>query len=821
MTYCIVKGCQNSTRKNGRQSGVRLHVFPSTPERIKLWLQHIGKDIRDIDAFAQRVMDARKKHMFRICSIHFTPDSYVLDGEKLVLSKEAVPTIFPRRNLTVPEGGYPIQPAKKYCLERVPDQQSSMQGHEPIRWNVYPSTPPLVIPVLTTSSNFGVIHPKDNPSTLVKPKCEVKDAWTTMTKSIKMVDASTSTDDFYTTADKGVQWPEFEFNFEGELWKIQRDHFYPSRFCNQEKSAKANRMAARHQEQPFNIHPSVLTQQEDHLDFENAWSHQNSPFMDTTLREEKSRRHDVHCKSDGPMTGSIDTAKRERSETDIAQERKFLVFESCLDFLFYKVGCCFGNGCTAHITKIDKHVDGTFLSVTAQCHNGHLFHLWHSQPLLGSMAAGNVLMSAAVLFSGSNFCKVCDMSKVLGLQQISKSTYDTYQNLFLFPTIDLHWQQERMQLEEAFSNTQLTLAGDGQCKNATLFTKYCTYAFIDVATKRIVDFQIEEVPHTTSSVAIEKRAFKTCLDRLLSKNLRVKTIATDRRPGIKRIIHEKYHNLKHEYDVWHYARRVKKRLTAACKKKNCSKLASWIPTISHHLWWASFTSQGNTELLRERWQSLLPHSTDQHEWDSAKCFQACIHKRLTSDQHRLCPWLKKGTPAFHALREVVMSPQITKDLCHLSQMCHTGEIKAFHGFVSKYLPKGVHFKTNAVEARAKLAALAYNANVHRLVARKKYSRKERGAVGSGKHKLLFPQSRKLWVAKVVYTESSSEHVIPMMVDVLKKCSNKPIHHWNPWSATLPQDLASDPRHDKQRATSQHFSLVQTVREPPCGMYSLH
>lgn len=44
---------------------------------------------------------------------------------------------------------------------------------------------------------------------------------------VTMVDASTSTEAHLFQMDKAVQWPEYEFNTEGEQWKVESYETHP------------------------------------------------------------------------------------------------------------------------------------------------------------------------------------------------------------------------------------------------------------------------------------------------------------------------------------------------------------------------------------------------------------------------------------------------------------------------------------------------------------------------------------------------------------------------------------------------------------------
>ena len=52
-------------------------------------------------------------------------------------------------------------------------------------------------------------------------------------------------------------------------------------------------------------------------------------------------------------------------------------------------------------TIIDKSVSGSFLCITQFCNNCMHKRMWQSQPHIGNIPAGNILTSAAILYTGS------------------------------------------------------------------------------------------------------------------------------------------------------------------------------------------------------------------------------------------------------------------------------------------------------------------------------------------------------------------------------------------------------------------------------------
>ncbi|XP_041427106.1 uncharacterized protein LOC121396333 [Xenopus laevis] len=624
-----------------------------------------------------------------------------------------------------------------------------------------------------------------------------------------MVDASTGTEAHLFQMDKAVQWPEYEFNTEGEEWKVEHDHIYDTR-PRILQSTPMKRF--RNSQQLVNVgslHDTAM-----------------SPNLHSSVHEDLSCTVTSKCStaSDPEYVPDTDECNEfsvtdtstviEEDEQSFVKERKFIVFESCLDSLIRKISCsvvCNNQDiCNAPFIEIKKHSQGTFVSVSVVCLNGHTYTLWKSQPCIGRIAVGNVLSSAAILYSGCNFYKVREMFDLLGLGFISHNTYYRYQRELLFPVIDVHWQQEQRRLHDAFSGIKLCLAGDGQCDSPGYSVKYCVYSFMEVDTKRIVDFEVVQVTEAKTSAAMEKLAFTRCLNRLLAQSYKVTAIATDRHSGIIKIMREIYKDkgIAHEFDMWHYAKSLKKRLVAASRKRNCSAIAEWIPAITNHLWWSSSKCDGDLCMMRERWQSVVLHITDQHEWDHGRKYHACSHKEYTDEERSLRPWIEKDSQAYLSLAEVVLSKTMTKDFEHMTKFRHTGALEVYNSFSLKYRSKRIHFTMDGMEARTKLAALAHNANVHRPQARVRFPSEGGDTVGSLRHRLVFPKFKKKWVAKALYEPTTNAHVFPMLVDVLRLLEGKLTHSWDPRNSTMPVNIATEERPDKSLTVQHHLSRFQ-------------
>ncbi|XP_071970140.1 uncharacterized protein [Engystomops pustulosus] len=95
MPTCIINQCSSKTGKKGQSPHIILHPFPKDLIRIYRWLFHTGQQFSDIDQLANRIKAENKTQKFRLCSEHFSRDSYLWNATTRNLRREAVPTIFP------------------------------------------------------------------------------------------------------------------------------------------------------------------------------------------------------------------------------------------------------------------------------------------------------------------------------------------------------------------------------------------------------------------------------------------------------------------------------------------------------------------------------------------------------------------------------------------------------------------------------------------------------------------------------------------------------------------------------------------------------
>ena len=334
--------------------------------------------------------------------------------------------------------------------------------------------------------------------------------------------------------------------------------------------------------------------------------------------------------------------------------------------------------------------------------------------MIGKMPAGNLLVSAATLFAGQTFTHISQFSTFMNLQFIGKTTFQTIQREVLMPVVSHAWDmmQDHIFTKIKSENRFLRLAGDGRCDSPGFNAKYCTYSLMDLDTQQIVAFVTVQVTETGSSSKMEVEGFKRCMEFLLDKGFEIKVLATDRHVQIRSVMAKQYPQTEHQFDVWHLANSIRKKLLAKSKLRGAEELGPWIKAVTNHLWWCANNCDGNKDWLEESWTSMVHHIVDVHTFDG-DIVSSCPHEELTPENRRKKKWLKKDSKAHNALKEVVLDKRLRKDIRHLSEFCHTGNLEVYHSLLTKYAPKRQEFDFDQMHCRTTIAVIDHNMGLNR------------------------------------------------------------------------------------------------------------
>nr|XP_022286598.1 uncharacterized protein LOC111099572 isoform X1 [Crassostrea virginica] len=158
-------------------------------------------------------------------------------------------------------------------------------------------------------------------------------------------------------------------------------------------------------------------------------------------------------------------------------QKKFFVFEENLMELFSRC-----RNCSAKTTGKVRHVIGSMIKIQQVCEVCEFTYHWQSQPVVAGKPAGNLIMSAGILFSGALPSKVLRMYKFCKIACISNSTFMNHQKYYLFPSISHVWSNFQ---HDYFNDVKLdgravVLGGDGRADTPGHSAKFGCYSVVDL-----------------------------------------------------------------------------------------------------------------------------------------------------------------------------------------------------------------------------------------------------------------------------------------------------------------------------------------------------
>lgn len=169
----------------------------------------------------------------------------------------------------------------------------------------------------------------------------------------------------------------------------------------------------------------------------------------------------------------------------------YLVFESAL-LLFTS---CIYCGHVIATDCIKKTIVGTFLRITQMCESCGRRRVWESQSFIGTVPAGNILLSSAILYTGSLPSKALRMFQVLKCASIDRTTFFRHQSKYLQPAIVTTWKRNQESLLNTFKveKKALVVAGDGRADSPGHSAKYGCYTFLELSCNKVVHFKLVQV----------------------------------------------------------------------------------------------------------------------------------------------------------------------------------------------------------------------------------------------------------------------------------------------------------------------------------------
>ncbi|XP_033127176.1 uncharacterized protein LOC117124944 [Anneissia japonica] len=147
-------------------------------------------------------------------------------------------------------------------------------------------------------------------------------------------------------------------------------------------------------------------------------NHWTNSHLTTSEEEEGESAKDYNYQPESEFSSEdSDEEYIQNKPTNNIAKDKVIVFESSLDNLLMRTLC---GECQCCVDSMHKFIQGTALKVKLQCINGHEW-TWSSQPMIGSMTAGNLLSAASILLSGDTLTAIHNLCRTLNLQMIGRS----------------------------------------------------------------------------------------------------------------------------------------------------------------------------------------------------------------------------------------------------------------------------------------------------------------------------------------------------------------------------------------------------------------
>ena len=399
------------------------------------------------------------------------------------------------------------------------------------------------------------------------------------------------------------------------------------------------------------------------------------------------------------------------------------------------------------------------------CEMKHNFS-WHSQPNENGRAAGNISLVASIILSGGTFERFSEMFKTADIPFFSHTTFYIIQKKLVIPAIHRVFTTQRQILyDNVRENGKIDLQGDGRSDSPGYNAKYGTYTIMDSKTGMIIDMHVSHVGLTGSSARMELNGLKNVLQRLSDNSIQVDSLTTDRHKQVRYFLKKNRKDIRHQFDVWHFGKNIKKKLIKAAKKKCFSELGPWIKAIINHFWWCCATCNGDVQLLREKWVSILYHIKNVHEWEDHAIFRQCAHREYSLQEIKMKAWLKESSLAYAALRKILTDKSLLNDLKYLTDFNHTGTLEVYHSIYNKHSPKRLHFSYSGMIARAQLAVLDFNSGVGLEQSKNKQ--------GDLRYKHQFSKITQSWVVKIIHDRKEKttykDHILDE-VNYLQKTS---------------------------------------------------
>lgn len=151
--------------------------------------------------------------------------------------------------------------------------------------------------------------------------------------------------------------------------------------------------------------------------------------------------------------------------------------------------------CGQETTQVSTKNIGTYLHIEQRCATCSNIFTWDSQPFIKNQPAGNILLSAAILFTGALPTNILCVLNNMGCVTIAERTFFEHQNSYLHLAISAVWEKHQAMLLKQLrqEKRQLAIGGDGRADNPGHLAKFGSYTMMELKKEVIIDVQLVQV----------------------------------------------------------------------------------------------------------------------------------------------------------------------------------------------------------------------------------------------------------------------------------------------------------------------------------------
>ena len=150
----------------------------------------------------------------------------------------------------------------------------------------------------------------------------------------------------------------------------------------------------------------------------------------------------------------------------------------------------------------------------------------------------SLLLALGLVLSGNHYDKLMLFCKFLGLDFISRQTFNRMQRHYTIPSITSFWEDMKGEVWKVLKNEQIILCGDGRNYSPGHSAKYCVYILMEQFLDVIVDIEVTDKRETGGiSTNMEVYTLKKLLERVVGKLLGAE-IVTDASAAVMKLVRD-------------------------------------------------------------------------------------------------------------------------------------------------------------------------------------------------------------------------------------------------------------------------------------------